>query len=110
MAKAVEVQWKLTPFRSDEFCEKWAPYAALAINYGATGYLMTRQTDDELIVRQYAYFENKADWDAYWNSDALIKGRAEIAGMYCVPVMYVWHEIVTEGHTVEPATAAAAAS
>ena len=63
MAKAVEIAWNLTPFRSDEFVGQLAPYAERAINYGAKGYLIVRQADDELIVKQYAFFENKADWD-----------------------------------------------
>ncbi|HEV7918125.1 MAG TPA: hypothetical protein VGO97_00995 [Solirubrobacterales bacterium] len=107
MNKAVEIQWNLTPFRSDEFCELWAPYAELAINYGASGYLMIRQADDQLIVKQYAMFDNKADWDAYWNSEALQEGRAKVTGMYTVPIVYVWEEVVTEGYVNTPEPAAA---
>ncbi|MBI5310735.1 MAG: hypothetical protein HZB14_06900 [Actinobacteria bacterium] len=108
--KAVEVIWSLTPFRSDEFVDKWAPYAALAINYGAKGYLLTRQADDELIVKQYAFFENKADWDRYWNSEALCEGRASLMGHYVVPLLYTWQEVHAHGHVEAPGGEAAVAA
>lgn len=103
MAKAVEVAWNLTPFRSDEFVERLTPYAQRVINYGATGFLVVRQADDELIVKQYAWFENKADWDRYWNSELMQECRAELLGHYAVPVLYTWQEVVTYGMLPEGA-------
>ncbi len=103
MAKAVEVAWNLTPFRSDEFVEKLTPYAERVINYGATGFLVVRQADDELIVKQYAWFENKADWDRYWTSELMQECRAELLGHYAVPVLYTWQEVVTYGMLPENA-------
>lgn len=105
MAKAVEVAWNLTPFRSDEFVERLRPYAERVINYGATGFLVVRQADDELIVKQYAWFENKEDWDRYWKSDLMKECRAELLGHYAVPVLYTWQEVVTYGMLPEPAPA-----
>lgn len=93
MAKAVEVAWNLTPFRSDEFIEQLQPIAARVINYGATGYLVVRQTDDELVVKQYSWIEDPADWDRYWNSELLQKFRAETIGLYAVPVLYTWQHV-----------------
>lgn len=95
MAKAVEVAWNLTPFRSDEFIEQLRPVAERVINYGATGYLVVRQADDELVVKQYAWFENKADWDRYWNSDLLCRFRADMLSHYAVPVLYTWQKVET---------------
>ena len=108
--KAVEVLWHLTPFRSDDFVEGLAPYAELAINYGAKGYLLLRQADDELIVKQYAFFEKKEDWDRYWNSEAMINMRAELTGHYAVPLLYSWQEVVTHGHVTEDSIEADAAA
>ncbi|MFY9488782.1 MAG: hypothetical protein WAP35_08845 [Solirubrobacterales bacterium] len=108
--KAVELIWHITPFRSDKFIETWQPYAELAINYGAKGYMLVRQADDELIVKQYAFFESKADWERYWNSDALIRGRAEISGYFTVPQLYTWQEVHSLGFVEEPADAPAAAT
>jgi len=95
MAKAVEVAWNLTPFRSDEFCDILKPYAERVINYGATGFLVVRQADDELIVKQYAWFEKKEDWDRYWNSELMQECRAKLLSHYAVPVLYTWQEVVT---------------
>lgn len=105
MAKGVEVAWLLTPFRSDDFVEALAPYAEKAINYGAKGYLVVRQADDELVVKQYAWFENKADWNRYWDGELMQKFRAEMMGHYVVPVAYSWQEVVTEGKVAPVATA-----
>jgi len=112
MAKAVEVAWNLTPFRSDDFVQGLKPYAELAINYGAKGYLLIRQADDELIVKQISFFEDKADWNRYWNSEAMREARAKLAGHFAVPVLYTWQEVITHGHVADDAgeEAAAAAS
>lgn len=104
MAKAVEVAWNLTPFRSDQFIEKLRPVAERVINYGATGFLVVRQADDELVVKQYAWFENKSDWDRYWASELLQEFRAETLSHYAVPVLYTWQEVVTFGQLPEEAT------
>ena len=108
MAKAVEVAWNLTPFRSDEFCEILKPYAERVINYGATGFLLVRQADDGLVVKQYAWFENKADWDRYWNSELMQECRAKLISHYAVPLLYTWQEVVTFNKFPEPAPETAA--
>ena len=110
MAKAVEVQWNLTPFRSDDFVEGLRPYAELSINYGAKGYLLIRQADDELIVKQLSFFEQKADWDRYWNSDAMCEMRAKLAGHYAVPLLYTWQEVITHGHVTDDSQESAVAA
>lgn len=108
--KAVEIVWSVVPFRSDEFVALWRPYAELAINFGAKGYLLLRQADDELIVKQYAFFENKADWERYWNSDALQKGRTKILGLHAVPLLYTWQEILTHGQVEDAGSQPAVAA
>ncbi len=110
MAKAVEIAWNLTPFRSDEFVEALKPYAERAINYGAKGYLIVRQADDELIVKQFAFFENKSDWDRYWNSDLMSECRAKLTGHFAVPVLYTWQEVITHGHVTGDGEEAAVAA
>jgi hypothetical protein len=97
MAKCVEIRWSTTPFRSDEFVDIWAPYAAAAVDFGASGYALFRSLEDSQQVTQYAFFEDKDDWDAYWNSERLIKGRQEILGLHSVPALYSWFEIITDG-------------
>lgn len=101
MAKCVEIQWNVTPFRSDEFLEIWEPHAAAVIDFGARGYSLLRSLEDTLIVTQLAYFETKDEWEAYWNSDRLIAARRAVSGMHQVPVVYAWQEIVTEGAVAE---------
>ena len=100
MSKCVEVQWAITPFRSDDFIELWTPYAEAAIDYGASGYALLRSLEDTLIVRQHAFFDDKLDWQRYWNSERLCTGRERASGMYVVPIIYMWHEVVTVGRVV----------
>ncbi|MGH2906528.1 MAG: hypothetical protein ACRDKI_07130 [Solirubrobacterales bacterium] len=109
-AKAVEVFWHLTPFRSNDFVEALAPYAELAINYGAKGYLVIRQADDELIVKQLAFFENKSDWARYWDSEAMCEFRAKMAGHFVVPQLYTWQEVITHGHVTDDSEESAVAA
>lgn len=104
--KCVEIRWAVTPWRTDEFCEIWEPYAAAVIDYGASGYVLFRSLDDTQLVTQYAFFENKDDWDRYWNSERLTKGRQEINGMHQVPALYTWAEVITEGAVADEAVAA----
>ena len=103
MSKCVEVQWAITPFHSEDFIELWTPYAHAAIDFGASGYALFRSLEDNLIVRQYAYFDDKLDWERYWTSDRLSEARERAMGMFVVPIIYAWHEVVIRGSVGEPA-------
>jgi hypothetical protein len=101
----VEINWKVTPFRGDKFQETWTPVAEAALDFGATGWALFRNTDGLLDFTQFAFFESKLDFDRYWYSDELLKAREEIAGWYVVPVAPMVHVVVGMG-SMSPAEVA----
>ena len=103
---AAEINWKVTPFRGDKFEEAWRPVAEAALDYGATGWALFRNTDGLLDFTQYAFFSSKLDFDRYWYSDELSSAREQIAGWFVVPLVPVIHKIVGIGSLAPQATAA----
>jgi hypothetical protein len=103
---AVEVNWVVNPFRGDKFEEAWLPVAEAALDFGATGWALFRNTDGMLDFTQYAFFPTKLDFERYWYSDELTEAREEIAGWYVVPIVPVIHKIAGMG-TLSPAPATA---
>jgi len=101
---AVEINWKVTPFRGDDFQETWMPVAEAALDFGATGWALFRNTDGLLDFTQYAFFPDKLGFDRYWYSDEVLKAREHIAGWYVVPLVPVVHDIAGMG-TLSPVDA-----
>jgi len=101
---AVEINWSVTPFRGDKFEEIWTPVAEAALDYGATGWALFRNTDGLLDFTQYAFFDDKVGFDRYWYSDELLNAREEIAGWYVVPLLPIVHKVAGMGSlSPEPA-------
>ena len=44
-----------------------------------------------------AEFEDKLDWERYWNGPEITDFRVLTSGWYQVPVLYVWNDVVTVG-------------
>jgi hypothetical protein len=44
-----------------------------------------------------SWFENKRDWQRFWDGPEFIAWRAEFQSFYQVPVLYVWHDLVLHG-------------
>jgi hypothetical protein len=44
-----------------------------------------------------SWFESKLDWERYWNGPDFIAWRAEYSSFYQVPVLYIWHDLVSYG-------------
>ena len=99
---AAEINWVATPFRGDKFEEAWLPAAEAALDYGATGWALFRNTDGLLDFTQYAFFPTKLDFERYWYSDEIADARTKIAGWYQVPLVPVFHTIAGMG-TLSPA-------
>ncbi len=95
--KVVEITWIANPFRGDKFADLWAPMAELALDYGAQAYAFFRSQEDRPTFTQLAFFGSKLEWDGYWYSDRLSEARAEIAGLYQVPLIPQWHDVVQYG-------------
>jgi hypothetical protein len=100
MALMVQIKWVANPFRGDGFAEGWRPAAEQAMDYGASSWAFFRNTDGKLDFLQEAVFESKADFERYWYSETIAEKRTELAGLYQIPLLPVFFEIVGRGAAV----------
>ena len=97
MAGVVHIPWYATVFRGDQFEAALEEISAIAMRYGATEYALYRSRDDAYKFLQMATFENKVDFERYWNGEEFSVWRGDFSGFYTVPVLYVWHDLVVRG-------------
>jgi hypothetical protein len=99
MAGSVHIPWYATLFRADKFAAALEEIAPLALRYGANSFTVYRSRDDFYKFVHVVEFEEKLDWERYWNGPEFSDWRAQYTSWYQVPVLYVWHDIVTAGAT-----------
>jgi len=97
MAGVVNIPWYATLFRGDGFEVALREIAPLALRYGATDYEVMRSNDDRYRFFQFAHFEEKADFEAYWYGPEFIEWRAGYTSWFQVPVVYSWFDRVIAG-------------
>ena len=97
MAGIVHIPWYATVWRGDRLEEALGQIAPLALRYGATEYHVQRSRDDAYKLLHMSWFENKRDWQRFWDGPEFIAWRAEYQSFYQVPVLYVWHDLVLHG-------------
>ena len=97
MAGVVHIPWYATLFRGDKFEVALQEIAPVALRYGASDYAVYRSRDDAYRFLQLATFENKTDFERYWNGEEFSVWRGDFSGFYTVPVLYVWHDMVARG-------------
>jgi hypothetical protein len=102
VAVLVQIKWAANPFRGDAFAEGWLPAAEAVLDYGATSWAFYRAMDGRLDFIQQAVFPSKDDFDRYWYSETVAQTRAELSGLYQVPLLPAFFETVGSG-AVEPA-------
>ena len=82
MAGVVHIPWYATVFRGDRFEVALEEIAPLALRYGATEYAIYRSRDDAYKFLQLATFENKSDFDRYWNGEEFSLWRGDYTSFY----------------------------
>ena len=97
MAGVVHIPWYATGFRADTLEAALADDRPVALRYGARSYAVYRSRDDRYKFTQMAEFEDKLDWERYWNGPEMTEFRVLTSGWYQVPVLYVWNDLVTAG-------------
>jgi hypothetical protein len=102
MAGTVVVPWYATGFRSNGFEDALNEVAAVALRYGASSYSVYRSRDDKYKFQQFAAFEDKLDWERYWEGPEMTFFRTRYSSWYQVPVLYGWWDR-TAGGAVAPA-------
>ncbi|MGZ6641754.1 MAG: hypothetical protein ACXVFT_07950, partial [Solirubrobacteraceae bacterium] len=58
---------------------------------------------------QMAEFDDKLDWERYWNGPEMTEFRVLTSSWYQVPVLYVWNDVITSGALDAEAAAAVSA-
>lgn len=88
-----------------------AEIAPVSRRYNATWWSVHRSSEDAYSLRLQIAFEGKKDWELFWNGPELQAFRARYSGMYQIPLLYSWFEVVTEGpDAVTPDEAVAASA
>jgi hypothetical protein len=105
MAGTVIVPWYATGFRGADFETALGEVAATALRYGATSYAVYRARDDRYKFQQLAAFEEKLDWERYWEGQEMTDFRVLHSSWYQVPVLYGWWDLTTSGGLALEATA-----
>jgi hypothetical protein len=97
MVGTVIVPWYATGFRADQFELDLGKAAAVALRYGASSYAVYRQRDDRYRFQQLAAFEEKVDWERYWEGPEMTDFRVLHSSWYQVPVLYGWWDLTAQG-------------
>ncbi len=105
MAGIVHVPWYATGFRGDTLETALADVTHTSQRYGATSWFLHRSRDDRYKFLQAVEFESKPDFERWWNGEEMIEFRAMCSGWYQVPLVYVWHDLITQGAVGVGATA-----
>lgn len=116
MAGVVHIPWYATGFRGDQLERALLDVSATAMRYGATSWQLHRSRDDRYKMLQMVDFDDKADFERWWNGQEMIDFRVITSGWWQVPSLYFWHDrcgsgALTNGngngHVAEPEPAAA---
>jgi hypothetical protein len=102
MAGVVHIPFYATLFRGDKLEAALAEFAPMAMRYGASTYAVHRNRDDAYKILFMATFEDKRDWDAFWDGPEARFFRAANSSYYQVPLVYTWNDAVVEGRLGEP--------
>lgn len=101
-AGVAHIPFYATGLRADELAGALSGAVGVARKYRATSWSVQRQIEDAYSLRVVVAFDDKKDWELFWNGAEMQRFRAQYSGLYQVPIMYAWYEVVTE----EPAKAA----
>ncbi len=93
----VEIRWVANPFRAERFEAAWLPVAEAALDYGARSWSFVRSKEDPQQFIQYATFPDKLSFERYWYSAEVAEARANAAGLFQIPVLPIWNEVVGSG-------------
>lgn len=115
MAGFVHVPWYATGFRGDKLQAALIEITSIAPRYGATGYSVYRSRDDRYKFLQMLEWNDKLDWERYWDGPEISDFRVICQGWYQVPVLYSWQDRVAflelpSADKTTPATADIASS
>ena len=91
-----------TGFRGDQIEQELERLSAVSLRYGATRYQVFRGRDDRYAFLVVLHFEQKIDWERYWEGPECTDFRIACQGWFQVPVVYGWKDLVCEGGASAP--------
>ena len=96
-AGVVTIPWYATGFRGDALEQALEEVSRLSLRYGATSYHVYRWRDDRYRFLQVIAWEDKLDWERFWEGEDMIAFRVNHSSYYQVPVIYSWVDQVAHG-------------
>ena len=97
MAGTVQIHWYATAWRGDQFAEALSELAPIAARYNGERYELLRARDDRYRFLHLIDFNDKLDFERFWQGPELVEFRAEYSGWYQVPLQYDWYDRLREG-------------
>jgi hypothetical protein len=67
------------------------------LRYNASSYAVYRAQDDRYKFQQLASFEEKLDWERYWEGQEMMDFRVLHSSWFQVPVLYSWWDHTAGG-------------
>ncbi|HVP01848.1 MAG TPA: hypothetical protein VMT10_04700 [Solirubrobacteraceae bacterium] len=92
------IAWYATGFRGERTAAALRDVTATSMRYGATEWSLHRSLDDRYKFLQIVHFADKLDFERWWAGREMIDFRVIASSWYQVPLLYVPHELVGEGH------------
>jgi hypothetical protein len=90
----VHIPFYATVFRGDQFAEALIEIAPVALRYGADEYRVTRSLDDRYKFLFEVNFEDKLDFDRFWQGPEVAHWRARYHSWYQIPLVYDPTELI----------------
>ena len=97
MAGTIHIPWYATGFRGDKLEAALADVTPTALRYGATEWSLHRGLDDRYKLLQIVHFEDKLDFQRWWDGPEMTELRAIASSWYQVPLLYSPNELVGAG-------------
>jgi hypothetical protein len=97
MAGVVHIPWYATGLRADSLEAELREVALVSLRYGAREFRVYRYRDDRYKFLMEVGFDEKLDWERYWEGPEFTYFRVKCQGWYQVPVQYGWVDLVAVG-------------
>ena len=97
MIEMVQIDYHLTPFRSERFASLYRPIVPRVMAYGARGYSFLRSEEDSDHFVHSSLWEDRAAFQRFWLSREMQAMREKTAGLYEQPVVPGWSLVLDRG-------------
>ena len=100
-ATEIHIPWYATGFRGDRLERALMDVTPTALRYGATRWSLHRSRDDRYRFLQIVHFEDKLDFERWWEGEEMTDYRVITSGWWQVPIVYTPYDLVGEGEILE---------